>query len=82
MSIFASNLAARWLVKESAVLDAVVRLVVFGVLTIGLGSVVGSYLGPSIRANALWFWLVFFVGFVGTPFVLALLNRRHGQGAG
>jgi len=77
-AILVSHLAASWLASENAVIDALVRLAVFGAITIGLATVVGAYLAPAIRANASWFWLAFFLGFAGTPFVFRLLTQRRG----
>ena len=82
LAILVANMAAVWLVRDSLFLDALVRLGVFGAITVALATVVGAYLGPSIRAAALWFWLAFFLGFAGTPFVFALMGRHRGQSAG
>jgi hypothetical protein len=71
-----ANLAARRFVRASALLDAVVRLSVFGVIVLGTAELVGSFFAALVRQNALGFWSSFVVGFVLVPWLVHLHLRR------
>jgi hypothetical protein len=76
LAILAGDLAARRFVRASALLDAVVRLSVFGVIVLGTAELVGSFFAALVRQNALGFWSSFVVGFVLVPWLVHLHLRR------
>lgn len=74
--LLAQLLAARF-APEGSLFDVLLRLLVFGLLLLGVSEVIGTYLGSEVRQHALAFWLAFTLSFIGVPTLLHLQSQAR-----
>jgi hypothetical protein len=77
IAILLSHLIAARFMEGGTLSDVVVRLFVFGALSILGSELVGQFFGPNVRAEAAWFWGAFVIGFFSVPSIFWLFTRRR-----
>ena len=83
LAIFIAELTVRRFARISLLGDVALRVLVFGVISIGTAELIGTYLGPFVRHHASYFWVSFFAGFFALPWVVAFhMRRSRNQSAG
>ncbi len=76
-AVVLSGLAAARLRQENQLLELIIRVIIFGAITLTTAELVGHYFAPLIRAQVLWFWGSFAVGFIAVPYAVLWLLRRN-----
>jgi hypothetical protein len=76
LGILASDVAAARFAQGSQLVNLLLRLTVFGFVTVGAAELLGNFFAAKVRANAIWFWSLFAVGFVAVPIGFHAAARR------
>ena len=78
MGIFVSHLGAARFGRGNHVLEILIRLVVFGVILVGAGELIGANFGSFVRQYPAWFFGAVAALFVATPWAFGVLVGHRG----
>lgn len=78
MGIFISHLGAARFGRGNHVLEILIRLVVFGVILVGAGELIGANFGFYVRQHPAWFFGAVAALFVATPWAFGVLISHRG----
>ncbi len=78
MGIFVSHLGAARFGRGNHVLEILIRLVVFGVILVGSGELIGANFGSFVRQYPAWFFGAVAALFVASPWAFGVLVGHRG----
>jgi hypothetical protein len=77
LSIRIAHLVAVWFARGSVALDLLLRLGTFGLLIIGMASLIGNLFASIVRCQSGWFLGGIVFGFGVLPWAFNRIARRH-----